>query len=277
MRKLKLLKMCEYISNGKKCNEESFENSNYCILHIDLPDDEKSDEFEKITDWKEEKIKQKIDKGDFNFEGAKLLEFDFFKVTWLFYLDLNHKNYMKTGRVDKQLVKVFKNNEISLSCSASISKIDEENWMIQDVAKFYRIKKTSGYPEVYLHVKDCLNFKYADIRKDVMFEDAYIGRVSFFMANIKGSVSFEWANICGDALFGKANIGGNVSFDNAKISNGVLFTDANIGGDVSFELVEMEGNATFYGAEIKGTVKFDVTGNLFYLWGRVQKITTDGF
>ena len=50
-------------------------NSEYCILHIDFPD-EHSKEFNEIARCKGEKVKEKIQKKDFNFEGTKLLELD---------------------------------------------------------------------------------------------------------------------------------------------------------------------------------------------------------
>jgi hypothetical protein len=70
--------MCDYeFLNGEQCEEEAIPNSEYCILHEDLPEDEESDEFKRINELKEEKVKEKIGKGDFNFQGAKLSEVDF--------------------------------------------------------------------------------------------------------------------------------------------------------------------------------------------------------
>ncbi|NQE54249.1 hypothetical protein C5S29_11700 [ANME-1 cluster archaeon GoMg3.2] len=38
------IKMREYeFLNGKRCMEEALQGSKYCILHVDLPEDEKSD------------------------------------------------------------------------------------------------------------------------------------------------------------------------------------------------------------------------------------------
>ena len=42
------------------------------ILHVDLPEDEESDEFKRINELKEKRAKEKISNGDFNFDGAKL-------------------------------------------------------------------------------------------------------------------------------------------------------------------------------------------------------------
>lgn len=70
--------MCEYVfRNGEKCKEETIQNSKYCILHVDFPKDEHSEEFKRIAKLKEEKVKEKVSRGNFNFEGAKLIEVDF--------------------------------------------------------------------------------------------------------------------------------------------------------------------------------------------------------
>ena len=50
--------MCEYkFRNGRKCEEKAFEKSKYCILHIELLEDEGSEEFKRINELKEEKVK----------------------------------------------------------------------------------------------------------------------------------------------------------------------------------------------------------------------------
>ncbi len=51
-----------------------YSNFNHCILHLELPDKAEA-EFETIKRAKLDKTQEKIDAGDFNFEGAKLVEF----------------------------------------------------------------------------------------------------------------------------------------------------------------------------------------------------------
>ena len=47
------MKTCEYVfQNKEKCGEDVLENSEFCIIHIDLPEDEESDEFREINDLK---------------------------------------------------------------------------------------------------------------------------------------------------------------------------------------------------------------------------------
>ncbi|MCK4526859.1 hypothetical protein KAW18_05770 [candidate division WOR-3 bacterium] len=70
--------MCGYtFRTGKKCAEETYQDSKYCIFHVDFPKDEDSEDFKRIRELKEAKVNEKIDRGDFNFEGAKLLEVNF--------------------------------------------------------------------------------------------------------------------------------------------------------------------------------------------------------
>ena len=50
---------CEYtFRNGEKWKEEALPDSNHCILHLELPEDEKSDEFKRIDNLKEEKVRE---------------------------------------------------------------------------------------------------------------------------------------------------------------------------------------------------------------------------
>ncbi|NVM03992.1 MAG: hypothetical protein HWN67_16795 [Candidatus Helarchaeota archaeon] len=70
--------MCKYeFKDTSKCKEEAFENSEYCILHmkgpaVRSPEDRRSEEYKRINGLKNAKVKEKISKSDFNFDGAKL-------------------------------------------------------------------------------------------------------------------------------------------------------------------------------------------------------------
>ena len=70
--------MCEYeFVNGEKCKEEALPKEKYCILHFNFPEEERSEEFKKIAKLKEAAVKEKVNKKDFNFEGARLVKVDF--------------------------------------------------------------------------------------------------------------------------------------------------------------------------------------------------------
>jgi hypothetical protein len=56
---------CEYsfLDAEKTCNEEPLKGSNLCILHHDFPEDETGNEFKKIKQLKDEKIKERVKKA----------------------------------------------------------------------------------------------------------------------------------------------------------------------------------------------------------------------
>jgi hypothetical protein len=84
--------MCEYkFRDGEICKEEALRNSKYCILHLDLPEDTESEEFKRNNELKKETVNEKIDNGDFNFEGVKLLEMSLFRFCSFVLIFLNEK------------------------------------------------------------------------------------------------------------------------------------------------------------------------------------------
>jgi len=71
------------------------------------------------------------------------------KKEYLFSLNINNKQYLKDTEIDGQLRKIFKDNKISLSNSASISKIDNNTWEINDEVCTYRIEYVTKELKVY--------------------------------------------------------------------------------------------------------------------------------
>ncbi len=70
--------MCDYeFEDGTRCKEKPLPGYKYRILHTPFPEDRGSEEFKRIEKLKEEKVKEKVKNGDFNFEGAILLSVDF--------------------------------------------------------------------------------------------------------------------------------------------------------------------------------------------------------
>ncbi|MCK5591586.1 MAG: hypothetical protein KAI72_06495 [Candidatus Pacebacteria bacterium] len=69
--------MCKYtFKSGNKCQEADYGNYDYCILHVDIPKDPESDDFSKLEELKKQKIQEKIQANDFNFEGLKIFELE---------------------------------------------------------------------------------------------------------------------------------------------------------------------------------------------------------
>ena len=163
--------MCEYkFRNGAKCKEEALPNSKYCILHVDLPEDEEGEEFKRINELKEEKVKEKVNSGDFNFEGAKLFEVDFT------YLPIDGDLIFDYGVILKN----------ALFAGAGIG----------GTASF---RGTT--------IKGDALFDNAGIKGYAWFDGATIkGNASFFKAKLKSYASFNETAIKGYAVFDGATI-----------------------------------------------------------------------
>ena len=179
-----MLKMCEYkFRDGEICKEEALPNSKYCILHIDLPEDTESEEFKKINELKEEKVKEKVDKGDFNFEGAKLLEIGFSKME--IESDVNFDDVVIIKNAS------FGGAKIGGDASFGDAEIGGFAWFygaeIGGYALFNKAK-----------IGGCAWFNEAKIGGDALFDEAKIGGDALFdLLEIKGKLSFR------DAIFEK--------------------------------------------------------------------------
>ncbi len=78
----------------------------------------------------------------------------------LFDIDSKYKQYLTTGEVDERLKKIFKDNNITLSDNAIITRIDDKTWRIIDGDKSYIVSETDEglkiytTKEVYSHLFD---------------------------------------------------------------------------------------------------------------------------
>ncbi len=101
-------------------------------------------EFGNMFNDDESKIKQQM-------EYLDIICTELFKKH-LFELDLNAKQHLNPGGVDEELREIFKNEEITLSSNARISKIDEKNWKISDIADKYVIEESDDQLNIYFEV-----------------------------------------------------------------------------------------------------------------------------
>lgn len=74
------------------------------ILHMDFPADKHSEEFEMIAKYKEEKAEEKIQKKDFNFEGAKLIELNLSEIDIHENVILNDSNIKNLSFGDRYIL-----------------------------------------------------------------------------------------------------------------------------------------------------------------------------
>ncbi|MDD3291202.1 MAG: pentapeptide repeat-containing protein [Methanocellales archaeon] len=226
------MKTCGYtFRNKEKCAEEALQNSK-CILHIDLPEDEESEEFKEINDLKRKKVEEKVSKEDFNFEGARLLEVDF-----------------SEKKIKKNLD--FTDAIIRRDVSLNRAKIGGNAWFGE---------ATIGGNAWFVGAKIDGNawFGEATIGGNAWFVGAKIdGNAWFGEATIGGNASFVGAKIDGNAWFGEATIGGNAWFYGTEIKYSAYFDGAIIVGDARFDEVKIGRDALFNRATICKDASFD--------------------
>lgn len=218
----RLMTKCGYkFRDGKQCEEEALPNANYCILHTELPIDEKSEEFKEIEKLKEKKVKEKTKKGDFNFEGVKLVNVDFSK------------------KEIKEEVN-FTNASIKKDVSFDLAKVKKTVWFIG------------------VKIGGNISFREVVLDRDVTFSKAEInGHVSFGLARVNDGVYFESAKIDGDVTFMDAKIDLVVNLNGAKIKGSLNFMNAEIKGVALFEGLEIGWNASFYRTQFSRRAFFE--------------------
>ena len=224
------MKMCEYkFCNGERCKEKTLPNSKYCVLHIDFPEDEESEKFKQTVDLKQQKLKEKVSKKDFNFEGARLLKVDFSKM-----------------EIEGNL------NFIN----ATIGKRDWSNEENGDVL----LEKAQVKGDVLFSgamLLGCVSGDGAKISESVRFDGTITGQgISFYNANIGGLLAIANSEI------GRNPFGGSVIFNDARIDVGIGLTSSEIHGDVWFEGAIIGGDGfLFEDVKIAGSLLF--TGTKF--------------
>ena len=223
--------MCEYeFHNGEKCKEKTLTNSKYCILHIDFPDDEKGEEFKQIADLKHQKIKNKVTKKDFNFEGARLLKVNFSGTEIEGDLNFINAAIGKRGWSDEE------NGDVSLEKA--------------------QIKGDVLFGGAMLF--GCVSGVGAKIGGNIRFDGIITGYdISFYKANIGGFLAIANSEIGrnffgGSVIFNDTRIDAGLGLTGSKIHGDVWFEDAIIGGDVFlFEDVEIAGSLRFTGTKFQ--------------------------
>ncbi len=172
--------MCKYkFWDGTECKKKSLPNSKYCILHIDFPKGENSGQFKEISRLKENRVEEKVKKGDFNFEGAKLLEVDF------------------------SIMKIE-------------GDVNFQRAVIKDGAYFKGANIYGNILMEEIEVGGIVSFTDANIGKDV-FLSGEVGSLWFEGAKIGGDVVLTGATIDFDILFTKAEIDRYVHLEGADM------------------------------------------------------------
>jgi len=217
--------LCEYkFINGGTCGktfkEKVYGTSTYCILHVELPD--RSDpKYNDIIYEKIAKVQEKAQKGNFNFEGAKVFEVNF------------------SGKDD---IKDLNFTNATIQGGARFDGATIQGSALFDGAK---IQKIQGFIEIAWVFNRIIIPRVGEKPGDASFYGATIqGNALFEGATIQGFALFDGAKIQGNALFDGAEIQRDVCFDGAKIQREAWFNGAKILGEI-FQCQSTEINGTF--------------------------------
>lgn len=210
---------CKY--NG--CKEKSYEN-NYCILHMELPLDEESEDFKLINRLKGKKVSEKIKNGDFNFEGAKLLEIRFIKPN------------------DKNLIE----------CKESLNL---KNSFIKTFVFFGSIYIRFNVLMEGSQIGRNVQFtKYCVVEGDILLNNSNIGIDVNFTGNENIKKNFKKG-----IYLNNAKIGGNIRFRDLELLDDIFLNSAKIYSNVNFKNCFIKEYLYIHHAEIGGTIDFDNT------------------
>lgn len=289
------MKTCRYVSNHKNidhCKEEAINNSDYCILHTDFPEDTNSPNFNALIDEKNKKVEQKIKNKDYNFCGAKLFEINFSRREIESDVNFTDAHIRKDVIFDYTRINGiinFNGAKIDGSINFEEARIDKDvkfkNTFIKRDADFTRaaiggivdfenakILKKANFPMAI--IDESINFEKAKIGEEAYFNRAILNKnVNFFLATINGNLNFLLTPIGGDVNFSLASIGGNVDF-RAKIDGKLDFEKSVIDGDANFEELELKKNAYFLRSVINGNANFrlaKIDGDLDFSGSKINR------
>lgn len=237
------MKTCKYKygSSGDLCAGELWETSDYCILHTDFPKDSNSTELYILIEAKNKEIKKKIMNHDFNFEGARLFDFDLSKME--IKTDLNCMDIDVRGNV------FFDNMRIE-------GNADFNRAIIFGYVNFHEAEFKGEINFEKAHFNGDVNFTQSQISLNANFSETVMNNANFYLVTIDENIYFDKAEIAGDAHFTRATIGGDVNFPLAKIAGDVNFPLAKIGGDVNFFLATIDGMVDFR-FKVDGKAEFE--------------------
>ena len=202
--------MCKYEFEDKsKCKEEPFEDSEYCILHMKGPEvgsteDRRSEEYKRINGLKNAKVKEKVSKGDFNFDGARL-----------YFVYINNVETVTNLEFEKAVI----------NCGDDIDCI----------------KRLYNYTLNYRN--NTLYFSDAVIDGNISINNSNIGgELLCGNTKINGSVIINNTNINGFVAFNYSEIGGGIDIIHESSIVGVFYLDeAKIGGYFNLYRSEIKG------------------------------------
>ncbi len=265
---------CTYIfGNGSRCEELTHDSSNLCILHIEFPVDESSEEFTLISELKDEKVTNKIAHDNFNFEGARLRSVDFSERTIdgdALFRDAKINAYFNSSKVTFNGLAIFQNatfegavsfQAAAFKLGANFQEVTFGDVNFQNVFNFSHATFEGGLSTDFKNVtfNGRADFSY------VTFEEGASGKsVDFTNANFNAvNIVTDFSNaqfiegheaksgFDGIAIFHGATFRESTHFKNAIFEHEADFRDVTFGDDAA-----LSPNFDFSGAKFNSLVHF---------------------
>ena len=276
--------MCNYFlkdTTHKNCEEKSHLGSEFCILHLDFPENKDGDEFKKIIKLKEEKIREKIAISDYNFEGAILanitlkdlkidanLIFNNAQIwgdAWFQNLEISHDSHFSgahfyggTSFIESkvEMCAVFEKTIFENSCWFGNCNLGYHSHFIDcSFGEFTSFSKTIFGNTQFKNAifKGQTGFSECLFKGPNNFENVQFGRNTQFGGNVfENETNFKSAKFSGFVSFDKAKFNefstifddanfDTVSFNGAQFNGDLIFTNAHFGNEIKFSCIEITG------------------------------------
>jgi hypothetical protein len=247
--------VCKYqFRDGSICKEQNYEDSEYCILHVDLPDDEDSEEWEKFNKLKQKEYDRKVSQKELKFEGA-------------IFGDLQNKN-KKISHLSFSDIKIYR---FAMFSETEFHRLEFDNVEFHDIANFSAIKigsakfqKISFYSRVDFGGAQIARTSFKNIffrgpikSERVLIRWLEIGKEINWIVNFRGS-TFNWVK------FEVVKSYNELRFDESKFIESIIFDDIELFDDITFKKSYFENECMFRSIKVpeqeigsKISIRFD--------------------
>ena len=204
----------------KPCDRHLLKGSDRCVFHD-------PNAWRTHTELIRKEIKEKIEKGDLNFQKCHLPEVDFSAITKAFKELIDFRRAVFHGDVCFNHLRFLK--------SAYFGHAEFSGMAWFGGAKFYGTASFDG-----AEFSQVASFTGVEFSEDAMFVDAkFYAEVGFGGAKFHGEAAFSKAMFSKQAWFYQAEFSGVTSFADAKFSNKAQFDFSQFRGIVLFNWLSM--------------------------------------
>ena len=212
-------RVCNYrFNDGTTCPEPPVKDSDYCILHVDIPAEEGETRSELIQ-AKEKKVKEMLDSGNYDFRGAILPEFDISNRTIKGKIILNDSKIIG----DVFIINASVKGDISLDRS-EVGGLTIDNTSIHG-----NVSLRGATNLAYVRVGK-LELGRVTIEGDLDLSNSEVMNVQIINTYVRGRIFFESSQISGYVYISETEIQGYVSFGNSRIVEDVTFKEVSTYG-----------------------------------------------